>query len=141
MLGRLADAVVVVHFLFVVFVAVGGFLVLRWRRLAWLHVPAFLWGVAIELTGCICPLTPLENRLRLAAGEAGYRGGFIEHRLIPALYPEGLTRAEQLVLGLAVLAVNLAIYGWLVARAARRRRAALLTRSARSNRRRRPRHG
>jgi Protein of Unknown function (DUF2784) len=120
--AALADAVVLVHVLFVVFVAAGGLLVLRWPRLAWLHVPAFLWGAAIELGGWICPLTPLENRLRRSAGEAGYPGGFIDHTLIPALYPEGLTRTHQLVLGLAVLAVNLGVYGWLAVRAARRGR-------------------
>jgi hypothetical protein len=121
MLGWLADAVVVVHAAFVAFVAVGGLLALRWRRLAWLHVPAFLWGAAIELAGWICPLTPLENRLRRAAGEAGYGGGFIEHYLIPILYPAGLTRAHQIALGVAVLAVNATIYGALVVAAVRRR--------------------
>ena len=121
MFEALADAVVVLHLAFVVFATVGGLAVLRWRRLAWLHVPAFAWGVAVELTGWICPLTPLENRLRLAAGEARYRGDFIAHYLIATLYPAALTRTEQVVLGLGVLALNLAIYGIVVAGAVRRR--------------------
>ncbi len=86
-----ADAVVLVHLAFVVFVVVGGFLAIRWPRIAWLHVPAALWGAWAELTATICPLTPLENALRRRAGETGYEGGFIEHYLIPLLYPAGLT--------------------------------------------------
>jgi hypothetical protein len=118
-----ADLVVVIHALFVVFVVFGGLLVLRWRRLAWLHLPAAVWGVWIEWGGGICPLTPLENRLRRLGGERGYSGGFIEQYLIPILYPDGLTREVQIVLGLGILAVNLLVYGWIVARALRRRRA------------------
>jgi hypothetical protein len=118
--GVLADLVVVVHCAFVVFVVAGGFLALRWPRLAFVHVPVFLWGVAISFGGWVCPLTPLENRLRHAAGEAGYSGGFIDHYLLPALYPEGLTRGQQAVLGVLVLAVNGTAYALLV----RRRRAA-----------------
>lgn len=121
MLSWLADAVVVLHFAFVAFVAAGAFLVLRWRWLALLHVPAFLWGAAIELTGWICPLTPLELRLRQAAGEAGYAGGFIDHYIVPILYPPGLTRTHQFVLGIAVLAVNLGVYAWIAVQAVRRR--------------------
>jgi NhaA family Na+:H+ antiporter len=109
----LADAVVLLHLAFVAFVVAGGFLALRWRRLVWLHVPAALWGVAIELGGWVCPLTPLEQALREAGGGAGYPGGFIEHYLLPVLYPPGLTRAVQLALGLAVLAVNAPAYALL----------------------------
>jgi len=106
----LADAILVIHFLFVIFVALGGLLVLRWRRVAWLHVPAAAWGVAIEFFGWICPLTPLENALRARAGESTYHGDFIARYLMPVLYPEGLTREAQLVLGLAALAVNAVVY-------------------------------
>ena len=106
----LADFVVVLHFLFVLFVVLGGLLVLRWPRVAWLHIPAAIWGAAIELAGGICPLTPLENSLRRQAGGTGYSGGFVEHYILPVLYPSDLTRSIQIVLGLLVIALNLAIY-------------------------------
>ena len=99
----LADAVLVVHGLFIVFVVLGGLLVLRWPKLAWLHLPAVVWGVWIEWSGGICPLTPLEQRLRIAAGEGGYAGSFVEHYLGAAIYPEGLTRELQVALGALVL--------------------------------------
>lgn len=105
-----ADLVLVVHFGFVLFVALGGLLVLRRARLAWLHVPVALYGAAIEFVGFTCPLTPLEVGLRRRGGEAGYAGGFIEHYFMAALYPEGLTRPMQLALGAAVVVVNAAIY-------------------------------
>ncbi|HET6797336.1 MAG TPA: DUF2784 domain-containing protein [Gemmatimonadales bacterium] len=111
-----ADLVVLVHFAFVLFVILGALLVLRWPKLAYLHLPAALWGIWIEFSGRICPLTPLENALRRQAGEAGYSGGFIEHYILPVLYPSGLTRTTQVVLGLIVILVNLAIYGYLVLR-------------------------
>lgn len=106
----LADAVLVTHAAFVAFVMLGG--LLAWRRpwFAWLHLPVVAWGAGIELTGGICPLTPVENQLRLLAGLQGYPGGFIEHYLLVLLYPDGLTRNVQLALGLLVLAVNIAIY-------------------------------
>jgi hypothetical protein len=112
----LADAVVVVHCAFVLFVVLGGLLVLRRPRLAWLHLPAAVWGVAIEWGGFICPLTPLENRLRARAGETGYMGGFVERYLLPVLYPEGLTGDVQLLLGAGVLVVNVVVYGRLLTR-------------------------
>ncbi len=112
----LADAVVLVHLAFILFVAAGGLLVLRWPRLAWVHVPAVVWGALIEFAGWICPLTPLENRLRAAAGDAAYAGGFIDRYIMPIVYPDGLTRGMQLALGIAVIAVNLLIYGRLVIR-------------------------
>lgn len=121
-----ADFVVLVHFAFIVFVVAGGALVLRWQRLAWLHLPAVAWGAGIELIGGVCPLTPLENALRHAAGEAGYAGGFIEHYLLPLIYPAGLTPAIGMVLGLFVLAVNAVFYAVLW----RRRRQQRATRSA-----------
>jgi Protein of Unknown function (DUF2784) len=106
----LADLVLLVHAAFVVFVMLGGLAVLRWPRLAWIHLPAVIWGAGIEFAGGICPLTPLENHWRRLAGEQGYGGGFVEHYLLAALYPEGLTRGLQVGLGLAVLAVNVALY-------------------------------
>lgn len=112
----LADFVVVIHLAFVLFVVAGGLLVLRRPRLAWLHVPAAAWGALIEFAGWICPLTPLENRLRRLGGEAGYPGGFVEEYLLGILYPSGLTRTHQLVLGALVLALNLTVYGWLLVR-------------------------
>src|SRR3989442_15612570 len=95
----LADAVVVLHAAFVAFVLLGGFLALRWRRIAWVHVPAAIWGVLIEYAGWICPLTPLENALRDRAGQAGYAGGFIEHYVLHVLYPGELTPAVRWALG------------------------------------------
>ena len=112
----LADGVVIVHFLFIAFVVGGGLLVLRWPRLALLHIPAPCWGALIELSGWICPLTPLENGFRQAAGETGYHGGFIEHYLLPIVYPAGLTRGIQLAMAAAVILINLVVYGWLVYR-------------------------
>jgi hypothetical protein len=106
----LADAVLVLHLGFILFVVLGGFLVLRRPRLAWLHVPVFLWGATIEFGGWICPLTPLEQWLRMRGGESAYAGGFIEHYLTALIYPEGLTRHIQLLIGAVVLAINAAIY-------------------------------
>jgi hypothetical protein len=106
----LADLVLVAHFLFVLFVALGGLLVLKWPRVAWAHVPAAAWGIAIEFAGWICPLTPLENRLRELAGESTYQGDFIGRYLLPVIYPEGLTREIQIALGAAALAGNAIVY-------------------------------
>lgn len=110
MYGFLGDAVLLLHFGFVGFVAAGGLLVLKWRRVAWVHLPAAAWGVAIELSGWICPLTPLENWLREQSGQTPYRADFIARYLLPVIYPEGLTRAAQLALGLAALLLNVAVY-------------------------------
>ena len=115
----LADTVVLLHLGFIVFVAFGGFLAFRWPKAAWLHVPAVVWGALVELAGRICPLTPLENRLRLAAGEDAYAGGFIERYIMPIVYPSGLTRELQIALGLVVIVGNLAVYGWLLFRSRR----------------------
>src|SRR5687767_6315271 len=106
----LADVVLVIHLAFVLFVVLGGLLVLRWPRLAWVHVPVALYGAAIEFIGFICPLTPLEVWLRRRGGEAGYTGGFIEHYVTATLYPTGLTREIQLVLGCTVLLLNGVVY-------------------------------
>jgi hypothetical protein len=115
----LADLVVGLHALFVVFVVIGGLLVLRWPRVAWAHLPAAVWGALIEFAGWICPLTPLEKWLRTREGGVGYEGDFVEHYLLPVLYPAGLTRAVQIGLGMLVLATNAAIY-WYVWRRRRR---------------------
>ena len=114
--GLAADLVALTHLAFVLFVVLGGVLALRWRRLIWVHLPAVIWGALIEFTGCICPLTPLENWLRRQAGAVGYRGGFIEHYLMPVLYPVGLTRGIQIVLGVSVIVINAAVYGWILSR-------------------------
>ena len=116
----LADLLVGVHLLFVVFVVAGGFLLIRWPMLAWLHLPAAMWGAFIEFSGGICPLTPLENRLRELGGAAGYGGDFVERYLLPVLYPAQLTLPLQQVLGTIVVAVNLVAYA-LAYRAWRRR--------------------
>jgi hypothetical protein len=115
----LADLVVGVHALFVVFVVAGGLLALRWPWAAAAHLPAAVWGTLIEFRGWICPLTPLEKSLRASAGQAGYEGGFIDHYLLPVLYPSGLTQSVQLVLGSLVIAVNVVVYGLLLRRRAR----------------------
>lgn len=106
----LADAMLLLHLAFILFVVLGGFLLRRFPRLAWLHLPAAAWGAYVEFAGKLCPLTPLENRLRLLGGEAGYRGGFIEHYLLPFVYPEALAREPQLALGLGVIAINVVAY-------------------------------
>ena len=111
-----ADAVIIVHLAFILFAVLGGLLVWRWRRLAWLHLPACCWAAAIEFWGWICPLTPLENWLRERGGTVGYETGFIEHYLLPLIYPAALTREVQIVLGLLVVAINLSLYGWLLRR-------------------------
>ncbi len=106
----LADLTLVVHFAFILFVILGGFLALRWPRVAWVHIPVALYGAIIEFVGFICPLTPLEIWLRRRGGEAGYEGGFIEHYITAAIYPTGLTREIQLALGIAVLVINAMVY-------------------------------
>lgn len=124
MLPRLlADLLLLFHLGFVIFAVLGGLLVWRWSWAVWLHLPAAGWAAAIEVGGWICPLTPLENRLRLAAGQSGYSGGFVEHYILPVLYPAGLTRQVQFVLAVVVVAINLAIYGglWWRRRAQRNR--------------------
>ena len=111
-----ADAVLIVHVAFVAFVVAGGALVLFRPRFAWLHVPAVAWGVLVEASGWICPLTPLENALRRSAGESGYAGDFVQHYIGALLYPEALTRETQLFFALLVIAVNALFYGALFAR-------------------------
>lgn len=121
LLSWAAAAVVLIHLAFILFVVLGGVLSLRWPRLAGWHLPAVIWGVWIEFSGGICPLTPLENRLRHAAGEAGYTGDFIDHYLLPLIYPAGLTREAQIALGIGVVAINVALYGFILFQRTRRR--------------------
>ena len=110
----LADAVLVFHLGFILFVGGGGLFVLRRPKVVWLHLPVAAWGVWIELSGNICPLTPLENSLRRMAGEQGYSGGFIEHYVLPIIYPPGLTRGVQLTLAALVVVLNVTIYGYIL---------------------------
>ena len=110
----LADLVAIFHFAFVVFVLFGGLLTLRWSWMPWLHLPALGWGAIVALCGWYCPLTPLENALRRAGGSEPFAGGFIEHYLLPIIYPADLTRDLQLQLGVLVITINAAIYGWLL---------------------------
>ena len=117
----LADVVVWVHFAFILFVIFGGFLVLRWIAVFWFHVPAAIWGALIESAGWICPLTPLENLLRMKGGAAGYQSGFVEHYILPIIYPEALTRSVQIIFGLSVVILNISIYGWTIYKLSRRR--------------------
>jgi hypothetical protein len=112
----LADLVVFLHASFVLFVLFGGLLILKWPRALRLHLPAMAWGALVEFSGWICPLTPLENWLRLQAGEADYEGDFVQRYLLGLLYPDGLTRDMQLGLGAVVLIVNVSVYTWLLAR-------------------------
>jgi hypothetical protein len=116
-----ADAVLAAHLAFVLFVICGGLLVLRAPRLAWLHLPAVAWAAFVELSGSICPLTPLEVALRRGAGEAGYGGDFVEHYLVALIYPAVLTRELQMAIGAAVLLINLCIYFVLWRRRSNRR--------------------
>jgi len=106
----MADAVVVLHGLFILFVILGGLLVLKWFRLAWVHIPCVVWGVLIEVFNWVCPLTYLENDLRAAGGLRGYSGGYIEHYLLPLIYPQAMTPAIQVGLGLTLLLTNLVVY-------------------------------
>ena len=119
----LADGLVVVHVVFVGFVVLGGLLVLRWPWVAFAHLPAVAWGVVIEFAGWVCPLTPLENQAREAGGGMAYQGDFIEHYLLPVLYPAELTRLVQCALGLGALLLNVAVYALVIARRRRGRTA------------------
>ena len=107
----IADGLVLIHLGFICFVVFGGILVMRWKWIGLFHLPAVVWGSLIEFQGWICPLTPLEQHFRHLAGQSGYSGGFIEHYLIPLIYPNGLTPPIQMVIGLFVIAINMIIYG------------------------------
>jgi hypothetical protein len=118
-----ADLIVLVHFAFVVFVVAGGALLIRHLAVAWLHLPALAWGAYAELSATVCPLTPIENALRARAGVGGYRGGFVEHYVMPLLYPPGLAASQQRWLGVAVIVLNVFVYAWALRRHGRWRRA------------------
>jgi hypothetical protein len=122
--AALADATLILHLVFIAFIVLGGLLVARWPRAVWLHLPAAAWGVLIEVAGWICPLTPLENWLRLRAGQRGYSGSFVEQYLLPIIYPDALTRNVQFVLAALVLVVNVAVYAFVIGRRNRRPTAA-----------------
>ena len=111
-----ADLLVILHLLFILFAVFGGWLAVKWRWVLFLHLPAAAWAALIEFQGWICPLTPLEQRFRQAAGQSSYQGGFVEHYVVPIIYPEGLTRDIQIVLGVLVIAANLAAYGFVLGR-------------------------
>lgn len=117
MLSRIAaDLVLAVHLGFIVFVILGGLLLLRFPKIVYLHIPAAVWGAVVEISGRICPLTTWENDLRQSAGESGYAESFVEHYLVPIIYPAGLTRDVQLTLAGIVVFANIVIYGWLLYR-------------------------
>jgi hypothetical protein len=116
----LADATMLLHVAFVVFAVAGGLLVARWPRVAWAHLPAVAWAAWVEIAGRACPLTPLENHFRRRAGEAEYTVSFVEHYLLPVLYPSALSRDVQWLLGGLVLAINVAVYTAVLRRCARR---------------------
>jgi hypothetical protein len=118
----LADLVVVAHLVFIVYALLGGLFGLWKKWCLWVHLPAAAWIAIVEFQGWICPLTPLENRLRAVGGALSYEGGFVEHYLIPVIYPPGLTRSAQLMLGGVALAVNVAVYVFVLHRWSRRHR-------------------
>ncbi|MDZ7737154.1 MAG: DUF2784 domain-containing protein [Gammaproteobacteria bacterium] len=112
--GILADIVVVLHFAFILFVVFGALLSLRWSWVPFIHLPAVIWGAYIEFQSVVCPLTPLEVHLRALAGEEGYNGSFIEHYLLPVIYPAGLDSGHQLILGALAILINAALYSYVV---------------------------
>ena len=118
----LADFLVVFHFVFILVVVFGGLLAFKWPGISYLHIPAVAWGGVIEIQGWLCPLTPIENRLRQAAGVTAYRDGFIDHYLIQIIYPTALTREDQVFLGLSVFILNGIIYIWVVLRMLQKKR-------------------
>lgn len=112
--GALADAVLVLHFAWIVFAIFGAPLIMVWRKLIWIHPPVLAWSVLITLVGWVCPLTPLEDHLRDLAGQEGYSGGFIEHWVERTIYPAGLTRGVQMGLGVALFAWNALVYAYVI---------------------------
>lgn len=114
--GYLADFVLLLHLTFILFAVAGGLLALKWKRVIWIHLTTVGWAALIEFANWRCPLTPLENEFRRLAGAGGYGGGFVEHYLLPLIYPPGLTRGVQITLGLSVLIANLGIYAWVLHR-------------------------
>lgn len=113
-----ADLLIIVHLGFIGFVILGGFMLLKWRWLIFVHLPAVLWGVLLEFQGWICPLTPLEQALRRMSGQQGYTGGFIQHYILPVIYPPALNEDIQLILGILLILINVIIYLWVFLRSA-----------------------
>lgn len=105
-----ADVILLVHFSFIAFVVAGGLLLFKWRQLIWLHLPAVIWGALIEISGWICPLTPVENMLRKAGGDTDYSGSFIEHYLVPVIYPSGLSHTTFIAMGIGIIIINAVLY-------------------------------
>jgi hypothetical protein len=128
-----ADTIVVLHVAFVIFVVAGGLLTLRWRWLAWVHVPAAIWGTVVEFAGWVCPLTPVENALRAYSGTEVYRGDFIEHYILPLLYPAQLTRSLQFLIGSFALALNVVVYWYVLTHRHHERRSRTLSGSSDSS--------
>ena len=120
--SALADFVVLAHVAFILFAVLGGFLVLKWRWVAWLHIPAAVWAVVVQVSNWYCPLTPLEIRLRELGGAMSYHTSFVEHYVLPVLYPAALTKQEEVTLGIVVLAINVGVYVFVVGDIARRPR-------------------
>lgn len=120
--GLVADIIVLAHLGFILFVALGGILVVKWGKVAFLHLPCALWGMLIAWGGWICPLTPLEMHFRQLAGQAGYTGRFVDHYVMPIVYPEGLTRGMQIAFGVTILTVNLLVYARVLVKRTRRRK-------------------
>jgi hypothetical protein len=116
-----ADLVLATHLIFIVFVVLGGLLALRYRWAIVVHLPAAIWGAFVEISGRICPLTTWENQLRQSAGDSGYANSFVEHYLLPVIYPAGLTRNTQFWIASVVIVINVVIYGWLIYRLKRSR--------------------
>jgi hypothetical protein len=112
----LADIIVLIHLLFIIFVVSGGLLGFYKKWTVWIHIPAAVWGALVELTGWFCPLTPLENRFRISGGAVGYEGSFVEQYIIPLIYPENLTRNTQIAMGISVIVINAVIYFFLIKR-------------------------
>ena len=121
----MADFLVIIHFTFIVFVVSGGVLIFKWKWIIYLHIPAVIWAALIEFKGWICPLTPWEKQLREAGGEAGYTGGFIEHYIIPIIYPDKLTVELQIMFGVAVIVINIVIYSLVFYRFIKRKKASV----------------
>lgn len=119
-----ADTMMIAHLLYIIFVVVGGLIAFRARWILWLHVPAVAWAIYVQFVGRLCPLTTWEVGLRQRAGEAGFEGGFIEHYLVPLIYPANMPAALPLLLGTAVIVINATLYGWLIVQTRRRRQTA-----------------
>ncbi len=116
----LADLVLLLHGAFILFALFGGLLILHKRWMAWIHLPVLFWAALVNLAGWTCPLTPLENLLRVSAGHAGYEGGFVEHYIVPLVYPDITSRALEILSGMVVLAGNGLIYAFVIRRMHRR---------------------